>query len=160
MPHWQQDTSPQQHPLHLPGRYYQLQASISWARQVTWRGPALWVGGQWLSWGWGFGRPLRLREKASLEGCHISHQQCRGLGAVLEVTFVSKQTVTTKGAIVIDRCLQTSREASCLPWPIATMALGRRGNVLLPLTVTFGRLTTGSAGRGRVGGLDRSASSA
>lgn len=159
MPHGQQGTYPQQHPLHLPGRHYQLQASISWARQVTQQGPALWVGGQWLSWGWGFGRPLRLREKASLEGCHVSHPQCRGLGAVLEVTFVSKQTCHYQRCHW-DRCLQTQREVSCLPWPIATMALGRRGNVLLPLTVTFGRHTTGSAGRGRVGGLDRSASSA
>lgn len=83
-------------------------------------------------------------------------------GVASEVTFVSKP-VTIKDAIRVHAPPAQRRYLAKATTAMATSttALGwGRGCALLSPTVTFGRLTTGSAGRGRVGGLGRSASSA
>lgn len=88
-------------------------------------------------------------------------------------------STSLRGGTIGHLCLQTN--LSPLKMPLGYVASGTEGVLppaplprppapqpwvggeavpFSPPTVTFGRLTTGSAGRGRVGGLGRSASSA
>ena len=106
--------------------------------------------------------PVTEREKASL-GEHIM---------LFTSDTLMLGSTSLRGGTLGHLCLQTN--LSPLKMPPAYVASGTKGILppapqpwvggeavpFSPPTVTFGRLTTGSAGRGRVGGLGRSASSA
>lgn len=106
--------------------------------------------------------PVTEREKASLGECIM----------LFTSDALMLGSTSLRGGIMGHLCLQTN--LSPLKMPLGYVASGTEGVLppapqpwvggeavpFSPPTVTFGRLTTGSAGRGRVGGLGRSASSA
>lgn len=159
-----------QRPPCPPGRYHQGRDSSSWTRLVTCRTQALGVCREWLPRGRGLGRPLRLREREQVGhrlggGCHVGpphptmywcwEHQLWGVGGAPEVSICHHKS--TSGVCALRHRGEISPRPQ--PRPPQPWMVGKAVTFSSP-TVTFGCLTTGSAGRGRVGGLGRSASAA